>query len=136
MPRKRSLHRKINSGPDRPEINDLVLTHDMVGGEEIDCGVAMRGEELDRLPSGGPRHQNRPRRAHRPYNDSWLLRGAPRSAMGVPLSVAKAFHPALTMTRPGLFAETHCCSDKQRRHEWIACFGNCDLAIAGIHEEI
>ena len=32
--------------------------------------------------------------------------GAPRSATGLPLSVAKAFQPAFTTTRPGLFADT------------------------------
>ena len=32
--------------------------------------------------------------------------GAPRIATGFPLSVAKAFQPAFTTTRPGVFADT------------------------------
>ena len=48
----------------------------------------------------------------------------------------KGFPPGIDDDSARTICGDYRCSDKQRRHEWIACFGNCDLAIAGIHEEI
>ena len=133
------LHGGFSSmaGPDRPDVDDIVAADDVDCAVEIDRRIAMRGQELDRR-SRAPApslQESRARHARRPCSERSSPPARRASAVGVPLSVAKALKPGIDDDAPGPDRRNDARRDEQRRLEGIVGLAGRDRAVARIEEQ-